>query len=243
MASEQRAGLIHAFFAQRQVAKITGLEKTKTREIKTVTILGAGTMGAGIAMAFLDGGYDVQIFDINKEALHKGLERISKNYIASATKGRITKAQMQTRLDNLSAVSSMEDCQNSDLIIEAATENMEIKKSIFRDLDRIAKPGAILATNTSYLDINILAAETKRPSDVIGMHFFSPAHIMKLLEIIRTDSVSDEVIATVMKTGKSIGKISVLAGVCDGFIGNRMLKAYRKQADYMIEDGGAAPRR
>ena len=237
MASEQRAGLIHAFFAQRQVAKIPELEEAKTRDIKTVTILGAGTMGAGIAMAFLDGGYEVQIFDINREALDKGLERISKNYTASAAKGRITEAQMQERLDNLAAVSAMEDCKNSDLIIEAATENMEIKKSIFRDLDAIAKPGAILATNTSYLDINILAAETKRPADVIGMHFFSPAHIMKLLEIIRTDSVSDEVIATIMKTGKSIGNISVLAGVCDGFIGNRMLKAYRKQADYMIEDG------
>ena len=237
MASDQRSGLIHAFFAQRQVGRVPGLEDAKPRDIGSVTILGAGTMGAGIAMAFLDGGYNVQLFDINRQAQEKGLERILKNYQTSLAKGRINAAQMEDRLARLSAIFSMDDCCTSDMIIEAATENMEIKKSIFRDLDRLAKPGAILATNTSYLDINILADETKRPGDVIGMHFFSPAHIMKLLEIIRTDSVSDEVVTTVMKTGKSIGKISVLAGVCDGFIGNRILKSYRKQADYMIEDG------
>ncbi|MEE9272700.1 MAG: 3-hydroxyacyl-CoA dehydrogenase NAD-binding domain-containing protein [Robiginitomaculum sp.] len=237
MASDQRAGLIHSFFAERQVGKIPGLEDTKTRDVKIVTILGAGTMGAGIAIAFLNGGYTVNLFDINADALKAGEALIIKTLESSASKGRITPVQMQQHLGKFSTISNMEGAGTSDLIIEAATENIAIKKSIFRDLDAIAKPGCILASNTSYLDINILAAETKRPADVIGMHFFSPAHIMKLLEVVRTDSVSDTVINTVMKVGKSIGKISVLSGVCDGFIGNRILKAYRKQADYMVEDG------
>ena len=237
MASDQRAGLIHSFFAQRQVGKIPGLENSSTRDIKIVTILGAGTMGIGIAIAFLDGGYTVQLFDINREAQEKALQRIYKTYESNVTKGRVTTSQMQTRLEQLSAIFDMVSAANSDLIIEAATENMAIKKSIFRELDALAKPGCILASNTSYLDINILASETKRPTDVIGMHFFSPANIMKLLEVVHTDSVSDEVLATVMKIGKSIGKISVVSGVCDGFIGNRILKSYRKQADFMIEDG------
>ena len=237
MASDQRAGLIHSFFAQRQVGKIPGLEDTKTRDVKIVTILGAGTMGAGIAIAFLNGGYTVNLFDINADALTTGKARIVKTLKSSASKGRITRAQMQQQMGKFSSISNMKDAATADLIIEAATENIAIKKSIFRDLDAIAKPGCILASNTSYLDINILAAETKRPVDVIGTHFFSPAHIMKLLEVVRTDSVSDTVINTVMKVGKSIGKISVLSGICDGFIGNRILKAYRRQADYMVEDG------
>lgn len=237
MASEQRTGLIYSFFAQRQVGKIPGLENANTRQIDTVTILGAGTMGIGIAIAFLDGGYTVQLFDISREAQEKAIVRIQKTYESSVTKGRITHHQMETRLDKLSAITEMQSVESSDLIIEAATENMDIKKSIFRELDTLAKPGCILASNTSYLDINILAGETKRPSDVIGMHFFSPANIMKLLEVVRTDSVSDEVLNTVMKTGKSIGKICVVSGVCDGFIGNRILKSYRRQADFMIEDG------
>lgn len=237
MASPQRAGLIHAFFAQRQVAKVPGLDMSKTRPIKSVGILGAGTMGVGISLAFLAGGYGVQLFDINRDALDAGLERIVKTLKSNLIKGRISASNMQEQLHRLSAVFDMRDLSNSDLIIEAATENLEIKKSIFRDLDGIAKPGAILASNTSYLDINILAAETKRPGDVIGMHFFSPANIMKLLEVVRTDRVRDDVLATVMALGKTIGKINVLSGVCDGFIGNRILKAYRKQADYMLEDG------
>ncbi|MBL4853563.1 MAG: enoyl-CoA hydratase/isomerase family protein [Robiginitomaculum sp.] len=237
MASPQRAGLIHAFFAQRQVAKIPGLDMSITRAIKTVGILGAGTMGAGIAMAFLAGGYRVSLFDINEDALSAGMKRIAKTLESSVSKGRISAALKDEQLARLSAISSMKDLSETDLIIEAATENMEIKKSIFRELDQICKPGAILATNTSYLDVNIIARETKRPGDVIGMHFFSPAHIMKLLEVVRTDTVNEEVLATVMGLGKSIGKITVLSGVCDGFIGNRILKAYRKQAEYMVEDG------
>lgn len=237
MASEQRAGLIHSFFAQRQARKIPGLEKTEIRDIKTITILGAGTMGAGIAIAFLNGGYQVNLFDINEDALAAGRARIEKTLKANREKGRISAEQLQKQLGNFYAINSMQDAATSDLVIEAATENIAIKKSIFRELDAITKPGCILASNTSYLDINVLAAETTRPADVIGMHFFSPANIMKLLEVVRTDSVSDEVLNTVMTVGKSIGKVSVLSGVCDGFIGNRMLKAYRKQADYMAEDG------
>lgn len=237
MGSPQRAGLIHAFFAQRQVAKVPGLDMSNTRPIKSVAILGAGTMGAGITLAFLAGGYEVQLFDINRDAQDAGLGRIVKTIKSNLTKGRISRSNLKSQLANLSAVFDMQDLTDADLIIEAATENLPIKKSIFRDLDRIAKPGAILATNTSYLDINLLAAETKRPGDVIGMHFFSPANIMKLLEVVRTDTVSDDVLATIMGLGKSIGKINVLSGVCDGFIGNRILGAYRKQADYMVEDG------
>lgn len=237
MASPQRAGLIHAFFAQRQVAKVPGLDMTQTRPIKSVSILGAGTMGVGISLAFLAGGYSVGLFDINRDAQDVGLSRIVKTLQSNLAKGRISATNMKDQLSRLSAVFDMQELSNSDLIIEAATENLAVKKSIFRDLDRIAKPGAILATNTSYLDINILARETKRPGDVIGMHFFSPANIMKLLEVVRTDTVSDEVLATIMGLGKTIGKINVLSGVCDGFIGNRILGAYRKQADYMVEDG------
>ncbi len=237
MASPQRAGLIHAFFAQRQTAKIPGLDITNTRPIKTVGILGAGTMGVGIALAFTAGGYTVSLFDIDQDALAAGSKRIARTLEASVKKGRISTHAKDEQLSRFYSLSSMDDLSGTDLIIEAATENMEIKKSIFRDLDRICKPGAILATNTSYLDVNILAKSTNRPGDVIGMHFFSPAHIMKLLEVVRTDSVSDEVLATVMGLGKTIGKITVLSGVCDGFIGNRILKAYRKQAEYMVLDG------
>ncbi len=241
MESPQRAGLIHSFFAQRQVAKIPGLDMSNTRPIKSVGILGAGTMGVGITLAFLAGGYNVSLLDVDAKALDTGMERITKTLQSNLAKGRISKDSLKKQSGNLSAVCDMEALGNSDLIIEAATENLEIKKSIFRDLDRIAKPGAILASNTSYLDINILARETrrqtKRQGDVIGMHFFSPANIMKLLEVVRTDTVGDDVLATIMALGKSIGKITVLSGVCDGFIGNRILKSYRKQADYMVLDG------
>jgi len=237
MGSPQRAGLIHGFFAERQVAKIPGLDMSKARPIKTVGILGAGTMGVGIALAFLAADYRVSLFDINTEALNKGIDRINKTLESNVAKGRISADSLNKQRGNLSAVSNMGELANMDLIIEAATENLEIKKSIFRELDAITKQGAILATNTSYLDINILARETSRPGDVIGMHFFSPANIMKLLEVVRTDALSEEVLATIMGLGKSIGKITVLSGVCDGFIGNRILKSYRKQADYMVEDG------
>ncbi len=237
MASPQRAGLIHAFFASRQTAKVPGLDMSTTRPVKTVGILGAGTMGVGIAMAFLSGGYQVGLFDIDQAALAAGIKKIEKTLKSSVARNRISVSVMDAQMSRLQTIEAMQNLGNIDLIIEAATENMAIKKSIFRELDIIAKPGAILATNTSYLDVNILACETSRPSDVVGMHFFSPAHIMKLLEVVRTDSVRDEVLATVMGLGKSIGKITVLSGVCDGFIGNRILKAYRKQAEYMIMDG------
>ncbi len=237
MASDQRAGLIHSFFAQRQVGKIPGLEQTPIRTVKTVTILGAGTMGAGIAIAFLDGGYTVNLFDINAEALSAGAGRVTKTLESNLAKGRINAAQLESRIAQFSTITKITEAKDSDLIIEAATENIAIKKSIFKELDAVAKAGCILASNTSYLDINVLADVTNRPDDVIGMHFFSPANIMKLLEVVKTDSVSDSTINTVMAVGKSIGKVSVLSGVCDGFIGNRILKTYRKQAEYMVEDG------
>ena len=237
MQSPQRAGLIHSFFAQRQVAKYPGLDDVAAKAIKSVGILGAGTMGVGIAAAFLGGGYDVSLFDINRAAQERGLMGIVKILKGNLAKARISKPEFRKQLSRLRPVFAMAELADTDMIIEAATENLDVKKSIFTELDQLAKPGAILASNTSYLDINILAKQTKRRQNVIGMHFFSPAHIMKLVEVVRTDSVSKPVLATVLAVAKSIGKIAVVSGVCDGFIGNRILASTRKQADYMIEDG------
>ena len=237
MASDQRAGLIHAFFAERQLGKLPELQGITPLSVTTVNILGAGTMGVGIALACLAGGYKVGLFDINPEALDKGLSRIRNTLDGQVKKGRIDRNDLDAQLSRLSALSDMEGAAQADLIIEAATENLDIKKSIFKDLDTKAPPETILASNTSYLDINLLAEQTRRPDKVIGTHFFSPAHIMKLLEVVRTESVSRQTLATVLAVGKSIGKVCVVSGVCDGFIGNRMLSAYRRQADYLLEDG------
>jgi len=237
MQSEQRKGLIHSFFAERAAKKTPALAGATAREVKIIGVLGAGTMGAGIAIACAKGGYTVKLFDTNAEALQAGRNRIAKAFERDAQKGRMSDEGAQAAVARVAPIASLDELSDADLIIEAVIERMDIKKSVFASLDAIAKPGAVLASNTSYLDINEIAAATGRPEDVIGMHFFSPANIMRLLEIIKTDKASPDALATAFAVGAKLGKVCVLAGVCDGFIGNRILKKYRQQADYLVEDG------
>ena len=237
MASDQRKGLIHSFFAERAAKKVPALEGTAPRDVKMIGVLGAGTMGAGIAIACAANGYQVKLFDVNEEALAGGGERINKSFARDAEKGRLSNEAAAAAAARVSLIDSLEKLDHADLVIEAVIEKMDIKKSVFADLDRILKPGAVLASNTSYLDINEIASATGRPEDVIGMHFFSPANLMRLLEIIKTDRASAEALATAFSVGAKIGKVCVLSGICPGFIGNRILKKYRQQADYLVEDG------
>jgi 3-hydroxyacyl-CoA dehydrogenase len=228
----------HVFFAERQAAKIPDVpETTPTRTIGRVGIIGAGTMGGGISMNFASAGIPVTIVEMKQDALDRGLGVIRKNYENTAKRGRLTMADVETRMARYTPsldLSALADC---DLIIEAVFENMEIKKEVFGKLDAIAKPGAILASNTSYLDVNEIASATKRPQDVIGMHFFSPANVMRLLEVVRGAKTAPDVIATAMKLGKQIGKVAVLVGVCHGFVGNRMLAQRQREANKLILEG------
>lgn len=238
--SFQSRALRHVFFAEREAARIPGIGKdTPTSDIRQVGIIGAGTMGGGIAMNFLNAGIPVTIVETSQEALDRGVGIIRRNYDASAQKGRISPADVAKRMGLLAPTLSYEGLRNADLIIEAVFENMGVKKDIFTKLDQIAKPGAILATNTSTLDINEIAAVTARPESVIGLHFFSPANVMKLLEIVRADQTSPSVLATSLKLSKQIGKVGVVVGVCNGFVGNRMLYAYRDQANALVLQGAA----
>jgi len=230
--------LQYAFFAERQAANLPGIgPDTKLRDVKTVGILGAGTMGTGIGLAFLNAGFPLTIVETTQEALDKGVARIKDTLDANVKRGRATEAQAADRLARLTPSLQLEDLGKVDLIIEAVFENMALKKEIFAKLDGIAKPGAIIATNTSTLDVNQIAAETKRPQDVVGLHFFSPANIMRLLEIVRADKTAADVMATSMAIAKRIGKIGVQAGVCDGFVGNRMLASYGGEVQAMTLEG------
>jgi 3-hydroxyacyl-CoA dehydrogenase len=230
--------LQYAFFAERQAANVPGVgPDAKLRDIKTVGILGAGTMGTGIGLAFLNGGFPVTIVETTQEALDKGVARIKDTLEANAKRGRITQAQAGDRFAKLTPSLKIEDLGQADLIIEAVFENMALKKEIFAKFDKIAKAGAIIATNTSTLDVNQIAAETKRPQDVLGLHFFSPANIMRLLEIVRAEKTAPDVMATSMAIAKRIGKVGVQAGVCDGFVGNRMLAAYGNEVQAMNLEG------
>ena len=238
MESDQSAAQRHFFFAERQANKIPDVPKdTPVREIASAAILGAGTMGGGIAMNFANAGIPTVIVEQNEAALERGLGIIRKNYENTAKKGRLTDAQVEERMACLSGSLSLDDVASADIVIEAVFENMEIKREIFTKLDAICKPGAILATNTSTLDIDAIAAVTKRPEDVIGLHFFSPANVMKLLEEVRGEKTSAEVIATCMGLAKRIGKVPVLVGVCHGFVGNRMLHSYFNQAFSLLYEG------
>ena len=238
MDSDQREGLIHYFFAERMAAKIPGLSAdTKPRAVSTAAVIGAGTMGGGISMCFANAGIPVTVVDTDDKALERGMATVTKNYARSLSRGSITQDQMDQRLACFTTTTDMTDIASVDIVIEAVFENLALKCEIFERLDAVVKAGAVLATNTSTLDINKIAAATQRPEDVIGMHFFSPANVMKLCEIVRGEKTSDVVINTAMATAKAIGKISALVGVCDGFVGNRMLHAYHLQAGYMIEDG------
>ncbi|HET6336996.1 MAG TPA: 3-hydroxyacyl-CoA dehydrogenase NAD-binding domain-containing protein [Polyangiales bacterium] len=237
-ASNESKAQRYYFFAEREAAKVPDVPSdTPQRPIKKVGVIGAGTMGGGIAMNFLNTGTAVVIVETKQDALDRGVSVIRKNYERTASKGKLTAADVEKRMSLITPTLQIEQLADCDLVIEAVFELMEIKKEIFGKLDRIVKQGAILATNTSYLDVNEIAAGTKRPQDVIGLHFFSPANVMKLLEIVRGEKTAKDVIATSMSLGKKISKVPVLVGVCRGFVGNRMLAARRDQAQALLMSG------
>ncbi|WP_417832218.1 3-hydroxyacyl-CoA dehydrogenase NAD-binding domain-containing protein [Terasakiella sp.] len=239
-ASDQSAGLRHIFFAERQAAKIKDLPRdTATRDIQSIAIIGAGLMGGGIAMNFANAGIPVKMLEINDDALNKGLANVAKIYRSMAAKNRISPEESEKRIALISGTTDYNDLQDVDLVIEAVFESIEVKKDVFTKLDQVCKDGAILATNTSYLDINEIAQFTKRPQDVIGLHFFSPAHIMKLLEIVRADETADDVMASAMALARKIKKVPVQARVCYGFIGNRMLRQYQREVQMCLIEGAS----
>ncbi len=240
MTGQQSAAQRYFFFAERKAAKIDGLpENTEPRAIRKVGVIGAGTMGGGISMNFLSAGIPVTIIEMDLDALDRGTGIMRKNYEASAAKGKLSQEQVSKAMGILTPTLDFSVLADCDLIIEAVYENMDVKKDIFSRLDRIAKPGAILASNTSYLNINEIAAVTSRPGDVVGMHFFSPANVMKLLEVVRGDKTAPDVLLTAMATGKRIKKVPVVAGVCHGFIGNRMLMPRQVEATKLLLEGAS----
>ncbi|HJN94555.1 MAG: 3-hydroxyacyl-CoA dehydrogenase [Gammaproteobacteria bacterium] len=236
--SPESAAMRHIFFAERRAAKIKDLSKdTPVRDIAKVAIIGGGTMGGGIAMCFANVGIPVVMLEINDEALQRGKDIIRKNYNITLQKGKMSEDQLEQRIGLISGTTDYTDISDVDLVIEAVFENLELKKEIFAKLDTVCKAGAILATNTSYQDVDAIAEATARPQDVVGMHFFSPANVMKLLEVVRGEKTADDVLATVMKIGKKIGKVCALSRVCYGFIGNRMLGGYGREAQMLLMDG------
>ncbi|WP_218508597.1 3-hydroxyacyl-CoA dehydrogenase NAD-binding domain-containing protein [Variovorax sp. dw_308] len=237
--SPQRAGLIHAFFAEREVAKVPEAKAAQPRKLESVGIVGGGTMGAGIAVAAMDAGLPVVMVERDQASIDRGRANVEKVYDGLVAKGRMTpeaKAAVMARYTGSTDYAAFKDV---DLVIEAVFEDIEVKKAVFKELDRVCKAGAVLATNTSYLDIDAIAASTSRPQDVVGLHFFSPANIMKLLEIVVPAKVSADVVATAFALAKRMKKVPVRAGVCDGFIGNRILAVYRQAADHILEDGAS----
>jgi 3-hydroxyacyl-CoA dehydrogenase len=230
--------LRHLFVAQRATTKIADVPAdTPVRDIKLVAVIGAGTMGGGISMNFLNAGIPVKILEMKQEALDKGIAIIEKNYQSQLKKGKLKEDKLAERLALLSTTLNYEDLKDADLVIEAVFEDMGVKETVFKKLDEVMKPGAILASNTSTLDVNAIAAFTQRPQDVVGLHFFSPANVMKLLEVVRGAATGKDVMATVMGVAKKIKKTAVVSGVCDGFIGNRMIEQYSRQAGFLIEEG------
>ncbi|MES2688370.1 MAG: 3-hydroxyacyl-CoA dehydrogenase NAD-binding domain-containing protein [Pseudomonadota bacterium] len=235
--TESRA-LRHIFAAERAASKIPDVpEDTVKREIKSVAVIGAGTMGGGIAMNFLNAGIPVKMLEMKQEALDKGIGIIRKNYESQVKRGKLKQDKYDQRMALLSTTLSYDDLKDADMVIEAVFEEMGVKEKVFRELDRVMKPGAILASNTSTLDVNTIASFTKRPQDVVGMHFFSPANVMKLLEVIRGEKTAKDVLATVMAVSKKIKKTAVVSGVCDGFIGNRMIEQYGRQGGFLLDEG------
>ncbi|SAL65610.1 fatty acid degradation protein [Caballeronia terrestris] len=234
---ESRA-LRHAFFGERAAGKIADVpSSTPVRKIARVGVIGAGMMGGGIAMNFVNAGLPVTLLETKQDALERGVATIRKNFEAQAKKGKLTTEKVEERMALLKPTLSYDDLAEADLIIEAVFEELGVKEHVFRKLDEVAKPGAILASNTSTLDLNAIAAFTKRPEDVVGMHFFSPANVMKLLEVVRGEKTAKDVLATVMQVAKQIKKTAVVSGVCDGFIGNRMIEQYVRQALFMLDEG------
>jgi 3-hydroxyacyl-CoA dehydrogenase len=238
MLTPESKALRHAFIAERATTKIPDVPAdTPTRAIKKVAVIGAGTMGGGIAMNFLNAGLPVVMLEMKAEALDKGVAIMRKNYEAQVKKGKLKQDKLDERMGLLSTTLKYDDLKDADLVIEAVFEDLKVKEQVFKTLDEVMKPGAILASNTSTLDLNKIAAFTKRPEDVIGMHFFSPANVMKLLEVVRGAKTAKDVLATVMQLGKKIKKTCVVSGVTDGFIGNRMIEQYSRQAGFLLEEG------
>ena len=232
--------LRHMFFAERQTSKIPDVpESTPTRDIKKAAVVGAGTMGGGIAMSFANAGIPVVIADVSQEALDKGMKKIRDNYEATVKRGRLKPEDMEKRYALIQPSVDLNALRPADIVIEAVFERMDVKQDMFKKLDAVMKPGAILATNTSTLDVNKIADVTKRPEDVIGTHFFSPAHVMRLLEVVRGAKTAKDVLATTMKLGKKLKKVPIVSGVCDGFIGNRMIERYSQQAGLLLDEGAS----
>ena len=228
----------HLFFAERTAAKPKGIDSdVEPRSIENVAVIGAGTMGGGIAMCFATAGYKVTLVELSEENLQRGLSTIGKNYQKGVDRGISSQSKADAALSRITGTTQMEDVANADLVVEATFESMEVKHSVFAKLDEHCKPGCIMATNTSYLDINEMAAATSRPQDVIGAHFFSPAHIMKLLEVVRANKTAPDAVKTLMQVAKRIGKTPVTVGVCYGFVGNRMLQKYARQAQLLLVEG------
>ena len=234
---ESRA-LRHLFMAERAASKIADVPAdTPQRSIQSIAVIGAGTMGGGIAMNFLNAGLPVKMLEMKQDALDRGIATIRKNYEAQVKKGKLKQDKYEQRMSLLSSTLSYDDLKAADMVIEAVFEEMGVKEKVFKELDRVMKPGAILASNTSTLDVNQIAAFTKRPQDVVGLHFFSPANVMKLLEVVRAAQTGKDVMATVMAVAKKIRKTAVVSGVCDGFIGNRMIEQYGRQGGFLLDEG------
>ncbi|EED65885.1 3-hydroxyacyl-CoA dehydrogenase NAD-binding domain-containing protein [Comamonas testosteroni] len=237
--SPQRAGLIHAFFAERETAKIPEARAAQPRAFSKIAIIGGGTMGAGITVSALDAGLVVTMIERDAESIARGQANVEKVYNGLIAKGRMSEEAKAAIMARYTPSTRYDDIADVDLVIEAVFEDLEVKKAVFKELDRVCKRGAVLATNTSYLDIDAIAAVTSRPQDVIGLHFFSPANIMKLLEIVVPAKVAPDVVTTAFELAKKMKKVPVRAGVCDGFIGNRILATYKQAADYLMEDGAS----
>ncbi len=236
----QSKGLIHAFLSERHVAKIPGLSShVKPREIKSAGVIGTGTMGGGIAMAFANAGIPVIVLDRDQATLHKGLSVVAKNYESMVQRGRLDQAEMDARISAIKSTLDYGALADVDLVVEAAFEDLGVKEQVFRELDRVCKKGAILASNTSTLDIDKIASFTSRPADVVGMHFFSPANVMRLVEVVHGKETSPEVLASAIAAARKIGKTGVSVGNCDGFVGNRMLEKYITEAMLIVEEGAS----
>ncbi len=238
MMTPESKALRHAFFAERAASKIGDVpDDTPVRKIAKVAVIGAGTMGGGITMNFLNAGIPVTMLETKQEALDRGVATIKKNYEAQVKKGKLKEEKYNERMALLATTLSYDEIGDADLVIEAVFEELGVKESVFKQLDKVMKPGAILASNTSTLDVNKIASFTERPQDVVGMHFFSPANVMKLLEVVRGEKTAKDVLATVMQLAKKIRKTAVVSGVCDGFIGNRMIEQYSRQAGFLLDEG------
>jgi len=238
MLTPESRALRHIFMAERAASKIPDVpEDTPKREINKVAVIGAGTMGGGISMNFLNAGIPVTILEMKQEAIDRGVATMRKNYEAQVKKGKLKQDKYDQRMSLLSTTLNYDDLKDADLVIEAVFEEMGVKQRVFEALDKVMKPGAILASNTSTLDVNKIASFTKRPQDVVGLHFFSPANVMKLLEVVRGEKTAKDVLATVMALAKKIKKTAVVSGVCDGFIGNRMIEQYSRQAGFLLDEG------